>query len=177
MGIRLVGHCSRNRQGAWQYLALCISQIGGSWGSGEVPRPRRRVLAEPRYHFISWHQETPLGTVKSRKKKLAVPTGEKTVSTTWKTSGCKQLLEMIGVREKRHRSDPTASRASTSLSKFGRIRAARNTIKHEADPQKAAGTYTCLHLFEIMYRGKLKRLYNNLGEIQLDAWNALADLI
>ena len=172
----------------WAIVPEIVKERGNIWRFASAKLEARGAVAKCLGRgVVCWRnlgttssrgiKKRPLGTVKSRKKKLVVPTGEKTVSTTWKTSGCKQLLEMIGVREKRHRSDPTASRASTSLSKFGRIRAARNTIKHEADHQKAAGTYTCLHLFEIMYRGKLKRLYNNLGEIQLDAWNALADLI
>ena len=117
-----------------------------------------------------------LGTAKSRKKKLAVPTSEKIVTTTWKTSGCKQLLEMLGVREKRLRANPMAERGSTALSKFGRIKAVRHTTKHETDQQQAAMTHNCKQLFELMYRGKLKRLYNSLGETQLDAWNALINM-
>ena len=114
-----------------------------------------------------------VGTKKSRKKKLAVLDTEKAVTTTWKTSGCKQLLEMLGLRERRLRANPQASRASSALSKFGRIKATRHTIKHENAQQKAHHSYTCLQLFEKMYRGQLKRLYNSLGVMQLDAWNAL----
>ena len=120
-------------------------------------------------------KKRPLGTKKSRKKELAVPTGEKTVETTWKTSGCKQLLEMLGVREKRLRSNPRANRQSSALAKFGRIKSSRHTTKHENEQQKAELSHTCKQLFERMYCGSIKRLYNSLGQIQLDAWNALVD--
>ena len=177
-------HRSAMPHTVWAVVPEFVMQRGNIWrySSGKLEargavakRLGRGVVCWRNFGTVSTRgvKKRALGTKKSRKKFLAVLDTEKAVTTTWKTSGCKQLLEMLGLREKRLRVNPHVSRASSALSKFGRIKASRHTIKHENAQQKAHLSYTCKQLFEKMYRGQLKRLYSNLGIMQLEAWNAL----
>lgn len=110
------------------------------------------------------------GTIKQRKAGTP-PAGEGSpFSQGYSSSGHRQVLENIGLREQLLRAQTT--RKSKKLSQLGRIQSPRQTQKLEAESLYAshACPFTCREMFEHMFFGRFARLYDVHGVKDPAAW-------
>ena len=93
------------------------------------------------------------------------------------SSGHRQLLENVGLRENMLRTGGT--RKSRKLSQLGRVTNARQTGKWGSEGLTAthACPFTCRQMFEYMYRGRFGRLYDVHGHKQPDAWEVYREIV
>ena len=134
---------------------------------------------------VCWRRQTAAADRRSiskksnaKSRKEGTPrTGESAPFTQrYKSSGHRQLLENIGLRESMLRSG--VSRKSRKLSQMGRVTAARKTEKWESQELGAshACPFTMRQMFEYMYRGRFGRLYDVHGKKQPAAWDAYIEI-
>ena len=134
---------------------------------------------------VCWRKQTERADRRSIKKKANAKSRQDGTPRTgesqpfrqrYKSSGHRQLLENVGLRENMLRAG--LSRKSRKLSQMGRVTSSRQTEKWEPEELSAAHAcpFTCRQMYEYMYRGRFGRLYDVHGKKQPSAWEAYLDI-
>ena len=165
----------------WAVIPKFIAERGNIWRFSTAKLEARGAAAKRIGRAIVCWRKRKLGASTRTISKLStiasreageVRTGTTTFQQTYSSTGEKQLLENIGLREQQLREGN--DRKSRKLSQLGRLSAPRVTAKHhEASLAETGVPFTCAEVLEAIVRGHIARPYTARGKTVPEAFRQL----